>query len=160
MQGELAQLKAPSRVLLTASSLHSTLSSAACLRPPPPHTYTHREAPCVSPVLSESAPQGSCRSSPGAAWVRTDSREAMWHVHKEEYYCPGGGLERLTWLYRSRQNAIFPGHHLKTPLLTCSLPPDWSRQHSWGSQRYFSGSTLFIPSSVHHAPSAYYVPDS
>lgn len=62
---------------------------------------------------------------------------------------------------RTKRNpsiASFPGPRFQIPPLTCTLPPDWSRQHSWDAPHYFSGSTLFMPLPAHHAPSSCYGP--
>lgn len=59
---------------------------------------------------------------------------------------------------RAKRNPIiatFPGPCFQIPPLTCTLPPDWSRQHSWDALHYFSGSTLFMLFPAQHAPSAH-----
>lgn len=135
MQGE-GPLKAPSRVLLAASSHATFCAQHHAYTHPHPNVYTQRHPVSVR----------SSQSLPGKAAADLAREPPRWKLTLEK---PRGMRTK-----RNPSIASFPGPRFQIPPLTCTLPPDWSRQHSWDAPHYFSGSTLFMPLPAHHAPSS------
>lgn len=95
-------------------------------------------------------PSGPLKSLPGKAAADLAREPRGWKLTLEK---PRGMRAK-----RNPSIAIFPGPRFQIPPLTCTLPPDWSRQHSWDAPHYFSGSTLFMPFPAQSTPSACYGP--
>lgn len=120
---------------------------------PTPHfVLSTMRTPTHTPMRT---PRGTLCSSgplslPGKAAAALTREPPGWKLTPEK---PRGMRTK-----RNPSIASFPGPRFQIHPLTCTLPPDWSRQHSWDAPHYFSGSTLFMPLPAHHAPSSCYGP--